>query len=183
MSWVAITAGAALGLSWFFLVVFFVTGRTWPDTLAGVLGLVYPPLIIAVAVHVHRLHSGDIPLVWIVSVVGITAAFVMWLSNGALVLGRIPFDRVAVPATVSSVGLVMWPGLAGWLVVRSAALPAGIGWAGIAVVATGLAALIPWLRDRELIVGRRAPGRLELGVGLPAMVAVPLWFIWLGALL
>jgi hypothetical protein len=83
-------------------------------------------------------------------------------------------------ATSGALGTILWSGAVGWLIVAFAGLPNGLGWLGIGVVVVMVAALIPWIANRDLLLGRRAPTRVEISIAVPVLLGAPAWLIWLG---
>jgi hypothetical protein len=180
MRLVAVLSGITLGLSWVLLFSFFVTDRRILDRISGVLGFVFAPLMLAVVVALHRTYAVDTALVWLVTVIGGVSMVVTFAVNALVVFAQVPFEQVAVAATLAALGTVLWPGAAGWMILEFGRLPATLGWLGLGVVVLMITALVPWVRNTDLLHGRTSPTRLELAAGVPVVMAVPVWLILIG---
>lgn len=180
MSLAAVAAGAVLGLSWMFLFLFFVTEKPVFDRISEVLGIAFPLLMIGVVVEVHQMYAGDSPLVWVATILAMASLLATLVTNASVFFGRVPFERVAMIATSGALGTILWSGAVGWLIMAFGRLPDGLGWLGIGVVAAMVAALIPWIADRDLLLGRRAPTRVEVSIAIPVLLGAPAWLVWLG---
>ena len=177
---VGVAAGVTLLLWWSLLFSFFATGKEILDRLSEIVGLVFPLLMAAVFVAVHHMYDTHTSLVWIITVAACVSAAVMVATDAAVVFGGIPFTRVAMPATVGALGVVLLPGGVGWLALAYGEIPRALGWLGIGVAILAVGVILLWARDVDLLVGRRSPKSFEILASLPVIAVIPAWYIWLG---
>lgn len=176
-----IIAGIALLAAAGSLVFFFVTENETADKASNWLFLIFYGLMAWTVVEVHLLYIDVGSFVWVLTVVGITALAVLFVSSLLIVLEVMGFEKVAMVTTVAFLVVMLWMLAISILIVTRGALPAALGWLGIGVMAVSLVVVGFTATDRELIMGEKMPGpALNTVYGL-ILAGLTVWIVWLGA--
>lgn len=112
----------------------------------------------------------------------VTAALAVQLVNQVLVaVGVFTFAKVAVVQTAAFAGVLVWMAAVSFMTIGDDALPVGTGWLGVITVLALVILLGLMSRDQALVKGQRNPTRNELAVAVLPLLALLVWFYWVGA--
>jgi hypothetical protein len=156
------------------------TNRTLYDTLENwsflVLFLAFAFLIF----DLHRSYIDQAPIIWLFTVLGLAGTLISLVGQIQVMVGGVPFGRIAMRQTLTFGGILIWIAGLSWIVISEGGLPPGLGWLGLAAVVVGAAIIGLLTRDPTLMKGERAPKSGELVLGVVPFVGIAAWLIWLG---
>lgn len=176
-----ILAGIALLAAAGLLIAFFVTENEIADRASNWFFLVFYGLMGWTIVEVHDVYIDVGSFVWVLTVLGLAATAVLFIGTLLIVFELVDFRRVAMLTTLAFLVLMLWMLSVSVLVVTQGALPAGLGWLGIGVMAVSLIVVGLTATDREMIMGEKMPGPVLNAVYGIILAGLTVWIIWLGA--
>jgi hypothetical protein len=181
VKWFTVAAGILLLVSWALLILFFVTRSEAADRASNWVAFpAFGAIGVTMGAVLDRFAARSPVLVSAVTGVALLAVVVNVAVNAALVLRRVTFERIAMPATAALGVVFLWMGAAsGFIVGYRGGLPVWLGWFGIATVAYAVGILAFIMRRPEARKGGE-PRKVDLIAGAPLLLLLPTWFVCLG---
>lgn len=176
-----IVAGLALLAAAGLLIYFFATENETADKASNWFFLVFYGLMGWTVVEVHSVYIDVGDIVWVLTLVGLAALVVLFVSTLLIVLELVEFERLAMLTTGAFLVLMLWMLAISILIVTQGALPIALGWLGIGVMAVSLLVVGLAATDRKLMMGEKTPGPLLNTVYGLILVGLTVWIVWLGA--
>ena len=155
MGWYAVAAGIGLLAAAGLLLTFFVTGNEAADAISNWVFLIFYVLMAWTMVGLHRLYATRLPVVWVLTLVGLVAV-------------------------VAFGGILVWMTGVSILVLVDGGLPTALAWLGVGVAVVTAVTLGAFAADRELLRGTRRPGPVLNAVSGVILLGLAGWIVWLG---
>ena len=176
-------AGVLFGIAIGALATFFATRNDRFDRVAEWAFVAFAVAAIVTMLAVPPLLPEGGVLASAVTAVGVVGAAVIGIGELGVALRLIDFRRVSVIITAGFLAFLAWVGGVSVLVIGGAALPAALGWLGMAAIVVGVALVGLLLARPGVLTGQVEPDpRLMVAFFVP-MAGVVAWLLWLGTTL